>query len=144
MNVINISWLIAFSILLVALNFLYSMLIKYINDKPLGNQSLYDIVFRDTISIVQLYGTTYCLLAILSRFESISNGLSENVLLGNIACLFYAFTFTATCVHLACTCVIRTFCLINISCMEESLGETLIRTSTGYKSLFILLINSDG
>jgi hypothetical protein len=131
MNLLNFCWLMAFTVLLAALNVLYSMLTRYISDKPLGNQSLYDVIFRDTVNIVQLYGTTYCLLAIFSRFESISNVLSENIFLGNVACLFYAFTFTATCVNLACMCVTRTFCLVNISFMEECLGETLIRVGTG-------------
>ncbi len=153
MNDFNLYWLLAFSILLLTLNILYSLIIKYVNDKPLGHQSLYDTVlrysicipfmhvsasmwclwkeftlvviskvsssktymqvmiwllgFRDNLSIVQLYGTTYCFLAIVSRFDSVSELVRDNLILGNIVCLFYSFTFTAACINLGCMCIIR-------------------------------------
>ena len=138
MDTLNFIWLIAFSVLLLKLNILCSLITKYIDDKPLGHQSLYDVVLRDNLNIAKLYGTTYCLLAILSRFNCLTETLGQNLLLGNIACLFYSFTFTATCVNLGCMCIIRTLCLINISWMEENLGEMCIR----FTLMFITLIIS--
>ena len=66
---IDVAWLFAFLLLLVVMNVLCFLLTRYVDDKPTGHQSLYDVVFSDTINVIQLYGTTYCILAIVSRNE---------------------------------------------------------------------------
>ena len=138
MDTISFIWLIAFSVLLLLLNILYSLITKYIDDKPLGHQSLYDVVLRDTLNITKLFGNIYCLLAILSRFQCFTETLGQNLLWSTIACLFCSFTLTATCVNLGCMCIIRTICLINISWIEENLSEMCIR----FTLMFITLIIS--
>ena len=132
MDFLNLTWLLAFVALLVTLNVLDYFLIKYVNDKPLGHQSLYDVVFKDTFVVVQAYGTTYCTLAILSRLGPVSQLLSQDCYyLGSLAYLCYTAAFTAACVNVGLNCVIRTFCLISFSFMEETVGENLTRMASG-------------
>ena len=137
MDTLNILWLAVFSILLLSLNILFAFITKYIEDKAPGHQSLYDVVLRDNLNIAKMYGTTYCLLAILSRFQFFREVLNQNFFLANTACLLYSFTFTAVCVNLGCMCIIRTLCLISISWMEENLGEMFIRVTVTFVTLLI-------
>jgi hypothetical protein len=67
MNASNLIWLAVFSLILVSSHWFYSLIIRYINDKPLGKQSVYDIVTHDTLIVVRMFGSVYCLLAIISR-----------------------------------------------------------------------------
>ena len=67
MNNSNMIWLLIFSLILLCSNWFYSMIIKYINDKPLGKQSVYDVASRDNLRVVQVFGAVYNLLAIISR-----------------------------------------------------------------------------
>jgi hypothetical protein len=46
MDVVTILWLVGFAILLLSINIVYTLIISYTNDKPLGFQSLLDAVVR--------------------------------------------------------------------------------------------------
>ena len=67
MNNSNIIWLLVFSLVSFGSHCFYGIIINYINDKPLGKQSVYDVASRDNLRVVQFFGTVYNLLAILSR-----------------------------------------------------------------------------
>ena len=63
----NVFWLIVFTLILTTSNWFYSMIIKYISDKPLGKQSVFDVVSRDSLRVIQIFGSVYCSIAIMSR-----------------------------------------------------------------------------
>jgi hypothetical protein len=52
MDVVTILWLVGFAILLLSINVVYTLIISYTNDKPLGFQSLLDAVVRDYFRLV--------------------------------------------------------------------------------------------
>ena len=78
MELTNIFWLFSFSLILISLHWLYGMIIKYIEDKPLGCQSLYDVLLRDHFMVARSTGSIYCLLAILSRNDCLAAILNNN------------------------------------------------------------------
>jgi hypothetical protein len=55
---------------------------------------------------------------------------SQNLVIG--ACSLYNFGFATGCASVGCICIIRIVCLVNISFMEEIIGETLVSISSFY------------
>jgi len=95
MEFTNILWILSFSLILISLHWLYGMIIKYIEDKPLGCQSLYDVLLRDHFMVARSTGSIYCLLAISSRFDCLATILNSNQVRVNFpGILRVAFTQT--------------------------------------------------
>jgi hypothetical protein len=45
-----------------------------------------------------------------------------------LACSVYEFAFSTVCINIALTCLVRILCLINLTFVEESVGENRLRT----------------
>jgi hypothetical protein len=71
-------------------------------------------------------GTIYCISAITSRFDFVSDFLTSNIVRIVSVCIVYEFAFITTNMSLGCLAIIRLLCLVNISWIEESIGELLI------------------
>ena len=86
-------WILGFAFLLLISHFFYSRLINYINDKPLGYQSLYDLILGDHFWVMRLSGKIYCLVAMLSRLTTLMNLSATNIFILTCICSVYEFAF---------------------------------------------------
>ncbi len=123
MNLINFVWLLAFSFLLVCISILYLIMRNYLSNIPSGSQSLYHNLARNTLSFHQITGTIYCITAISSRFDFVSDFLSLNMVVNVSVSILYEFSYITSSISLGCLAIIRLLCLVNISLMEETVGE---------------------
>ena len=89
-------WVLAFSFLLVVSDLLYRQIIRSIEKKPLGSQSLYDVLLVDHFWVMRLSGKVYSLTAILSRLISYEILLSHTVYT-QCLCSVYDFAFASAC-----------------------------------------------
>ena len=77
MDLNSLTWVIIFAFLIVCINILYTLIVSYISNKPLGLQSLFDSVMRDHFRITQMTGTTLSLIAIITRFEALQQIIDQ-------------------------------------------------------------------
>ena len=126
----DIFWVTAFLVLIFAISFLHIHMRCYVRDKPTGMKSLHDTIFKDTISLTQMSGSIFCAVAIMSRFELVRLFFNEFPLLRSAVCALYIFAFVSVGVNHSCICIVRILCIINMTFMEESLGERLTRMLT--------------
>jgi len=73
METTNVAWITLFTILLVISNCLYPLIFTYINDKPMGSQSIFDLALKDHFKVARFTATTYCVAAIMSRIEPVTS-----------------------------------------------------------------------
>lgn len=130
MESIDIVWSAAFLLLTLIINVIHVYLRCYIRDKPMGMKSLHDSVFKDTIILTQMCSSTFCLVAVLSRFESVRYMFGQIPLLLTAVCVVYVFAFISVGVNNGCICIVRILCIFNMTFMEEDLGERLVRILT--------------
>jgi hypothetical protein len=121
MEATNIIWITLFTIILIILNCLYPLIFTYIDEKPMGSQSIFDLVLKDHFKVARFTGTTYCVVAILSKIEVVTSFLNDHNLLAVVACSVYEFSFATVCFNIGLTCIVRTFCLMNITFVEVSI-----------------------
>jgi len=127
MQEFDVLWVIIFFSSLTITNFTLHNAKCYIRDKPPGMKSLHDIVFKDMICVVQFAASTICMTSILSRFEIVREVLSENPFLLTVFCSIYICGFTSVCISNSCICIIRILCIIDLTFVEEHLGEPMTR-----------------
>jgi hypothetical protein len=90
-------WIFGYAFLLLISHFFYTRLINYIDDKPLGYQSLYDLILRDHFCVMRLCGKIYCLVAIISRWKTLMDLCKTNIFFVTCLCSVYDFAFTSAC-----------------------------------------------
>ena len=95
----NIYWITGFSALFLTLHFLYPLIFKYIDDKPIGRQSIFDLVLKDHFKISRFNGTIYCLVAISSRIDPVAQLMIEFELLAIVMSSLYDFAFAFGCIN---------------------------------------------
>jgi len=109
---------------------IHHFMMHCIKDKPLGSKTLFDTAFKDTLWFTCFCGSVFCLIDILSRFEFIRNLCSQNPSLLTFTSLMYVFAFVSVCIHNGSICIIKIACIISLTFMEETVGETLVRVVT--------------
>ena len=122
-------WIFGFSILLLALHLVYPVIFRYIDEKPMGRQSLFDLVLKDHFMISRYNGTIYCLVAIASRLEWFESATDIRDVTALALSAIYDFSFIFGCVNLSLVCLFRTACLVNVSRVEETFGERSLRAT---------------
>ena len=135
MEFADVFWLAIYVSLLFIINSVLYCMNCYIRDKPL--RSLQDSVFKDTVIITQICGSFFCSVAILSRFEFVRNFLKDNPLVLTCFCTIYIFAFISIGVSHSCVCISRILCIVNLTFMEDSLGENLARAFTVGSTIII-------
>ena len=123
----DIFCLLSFTILLYIINIVHHLICQSIKEKALGCQSIYDCAMHDTFLVMRCYSTFICLIYILSRFELIKEIFIQNNTLLTAVCLCYSFGFTCQCINAGCVCIIRILCLAQMSFMDETVGEFMVR-----------------
>ena len=88
-----------------------------------GCQSLFDICIKDNFHIAQFSASTFCLIAIFSRFSFLSQLSTQNLLFLTLVCTVYVFAFVMICVNSGFLFIVRTICLVNMNFMEETIGK---------------------
>ena len=129
-------WLCCFVIILVSLNVINYFIVSSIRDKPLGRQSAFDLLSKDTFFALKCNGSVGCLICIFARFDSFRQILSENPILVTCFCSVYSFTFICLCISAGCICIIRILCIVNMNLVEETLGEFRIRLISSVLTVF--------
>ncbi len=95
----NFYWITGFLFLLLSLHLLYPLIFKYIDNKPNGVQSIFDLVIRDHFMIGRFNGTVYCVIAIISRIDPIAEVLIQYKILAIIMSSVYDFSFAFGCIN---------------------------------------------
>ncbi len=75
MDLINLVWIAAFVIVSITSNILYLLIFKYIDDKPMGSQSIFDLVMKDHFMFARLTASVYCAFAVLAKVNEMTNML---------------------------------------------------------------------
>lgn len=71
----NTVWILVFAVIGSSSAWLYSQIISYIEEKPPGKQSVFDVASRDVARVVRVFGSIYCGVAVVTRFESLTLGV---------------------------------------------------------------------
>lgn len=124
---IDVFWITLFTLNLIFIIVLHYYMWGCISDKPLGSKTLFDTAFKDTLFFTGFGGSSFCLIDILSRFETVRILCSKHPELLTVTCTWYFYAYISLCTHNGCICVIRVFCIISLTFMEETLGETMVR-----------------
>ena len=127
MDAVNSAWMITFSVLFLVINSVYNLMESYIRDKPLGSKSLHDAVFKDMLVVTQICGSTLCSVAVLSRIEPFCQVLKDYPIVLTSFCALYISAFMSACLIVGCLGIVKVFCIVNMTFMEESVGETRTR-----------------
>lgn len=127
MDILNLAWQIAFLVATLSMLGAYKIIIEYICEKPPGLQSLFDPNLKDFLRINRLVATSFCIVAIVSRTESVATKIRENPVALYVVCFVYDFAIVAGGTNAFCICAIRILCLIKMSLLE-SFGEVTLRT----------------
>ena len=146
----DVMWTVSFTTLIFSLHLVNNLTVKSLKAKPTGKQTIFDFdSLIDTFFAIKLYGTLACLICISARFEVIRNIFIQNSLCLTILCSIHTLSFTCMCVSSGCLCIIRTLCILNLTFMEETVGETKVRhisnvlvISTGI--IFVVIFNVTG
>ena len=110
MNSMDILWIFGYFLLLLISDFLYSRIITYIEDKPLGFQSLFDMILRDHFWVMRMNGKIYCFVAIASRLEFLLSLYKSNSFVLTFICSVFEFAFSSTCVSTGIYFLVAPFC----------------------------------
>ena len=132
----SIVWTVSFTIMIFALNCLYSLIFDYIDNKPMGCKSIFDLALKDHFKVARFTGTIYCLIALLSRIPQAVNAIKDINTLAILICSIYEFAFSTVCYNIACTCIVRILCLYSITLVEETIGENVLRKTLAYTTIF--------
>ena len=127
MDSVSIAWMIIFSVLFFIINSVYYLMESYIRDKPLGSKSLHDAVFKDMLVVTQMCGSTMCSVAVLSRIAFFCQVLQDFPIVLTGFCALYISAFMSACLILGCLGIVKILCIVNLTFMEEIVGETLAR-----------------
>ena len=127
MDPIDIFWVILFTMTLFGIILVHYFMMECLKDKPLGSKTLHDAALNDLLWFTSTGGAIFCLIDIFSRFETVRHGCLEYPALLYFPCVMYFYAFVSICMHNGCTCIIKFLCIVNLTFMEESVGETLAR-----------------
>ena len=67
MDIFNFTWLVVYSLIGTGSYWFYSQIIQYIVNKPLGKQSVFDGVSKDSHKVTRMFGSIYCGFAVITR-----------------------------------------------------------------------------
>ncbi len=127
MELEDFAWIAAFLLLFFCLNSINYLIVSSIKEKPLGQQSVFDIAIKDTFLTSKLFGSYACLICVFARFERFRQLLTEIPILATFLSFAYSFAFICLCVNAGCLCIIRILCIVKLSFVEETVGEFRVR-----------------
>ncbi len=146
----DLFWLLAFIFIFLVLNLIQFLVANSLKDKPLGSQSIFDVAQQNTFFVMQCYGSFVCLMHSLASTSKIRSILLENHSLLTLACSLNTFGFTSLSISAVCLCTTRVLCLINLSFIEETVGELRVQLISAFVTIcsassvtFVLFINEE-
>lgn len=141
---IDVIWILIFSFLLVSTIVIHYYMICCISDKAPGAKTLFDVAMKDFFWFTCFGGSAFCVIDVVSRFGSIRTLCQDYPSLLIVPCILYVYAFVSVCIQMGSICIIRILCILNLTFMEETLGENLIRTVaiafTLFWSIFICVL----
>ena len=82
-----------------------------------------------------------CCWTCISRFGSVVIFMRENLVPAVVASLIFEFAFVSATLSLGGIALVRLLCQINISVMEEQIGEKAIRVTHAFTTLAMAIIS---
>ena len=128
MEKIDVFWLFVFLILFVISTFLITSIRCYIRDKPLGSQSLYDVVAFDDFCFFQFSSSVFTLGAAITRFDYVRDFSAQHPVVITLFSMINVLALTSICIHSSFLAIVRLICLIKITFLEETIGENRVRS----------------
>ncbi len=105
----------------------------------LGTQTLFDAILKDTLIAANINGSWMCGIYILTCFQPFQTLLKDN----DVCALIIGFVSTISmmyfCIAVCFLSMVRIGCILNLTFMEEKLGEKLIRKISVSASFLIAL-----
>lgn len=135
-NLIDLIWISGFLFLLITLNVINKLIVRSIFNKPLGRQTIFDLLSQDTLFAMKFYGSFACLICIFARFNWFIKLLSDNPILLTVFCSIYSFAFVCLCVNASCLCIVRIMYIIKMS-FVEIIGDFCIHLLSSTFTLFV-------
>jgi len=89
-----------------------------------GHQSLYDVVFRDNITLATFSSNVFSLTLIISTFQL---QLADNPIIATSIITLHVLAFVSLSIHGGCLAIVRIACMVNMNFIEEAVGENCIR-----------------
>ena len=131
MESFNIIWQTSFFMLLIIIYLINYLVVKSLEEKPPGSQSLFDTLIQDTFFVMKCYGSISCTLCFLGRISYIQNLMNHCQVLLILACAIYSFGLISMFVSAGCLCIIRTLCIFQMTFLAETVGEWRVRLISG-------------
>ena len=123
----DIFFTLGFLILMLTSNFLCYAVRSYIQNKPPGSQTTYDVIYCDHMLLSQLMAAVVSGGAMFSRFDVVKSFCEEFPAAILIVMLVNTANFVGICVHNACLNCLRLAYLLNLNSVEENLSERSCR-----------------
>jgi hypothetical protein len=127
MDLYNFVWFVLFLFLFLALKVSLNLFSSYLYNKPLGHQSLFDSILRDHVLARQKCGSTFSVIVMISRFESVTTFLADQPIVTSFVCSVFTFAFSCYHVSLSFVYIMRFGCVYDLNFMEEQIGESIAR-----------------
>lgn len=124
---IDIIWIGIFGFLLIGTIVIHYFMVCCISDKAPGSKTLFDNVLKDMFWFTGSGGSLFCVIDIASRLVWVRDLCKDYPILLIIPCVLYVYAFVSVCIQMGTICIIRILCILNLTFMEETVGETLVR-----------------
>ena len=150
MESFDIIWQTSFFVLLIVIYLINYLVVKSLEEKPPGSQSLFDISIQDTFFVMKCYGSISCTVCFLGRISRIQNLMNYSQFLLTLGCGIYSFGLISMFVSAGCLCIIRTLCIFQMTFLAETVGEWRVRLisgamtfSLGFLSALVFIVFDD-
>ena len=107
--IFHLMWAFIFCLNQVSIVFLCGIILHYLRCKPLGKQTLFDLLIQDLLRTVIGSTSVFTAVVVLSQFNSAFPEvfLPQNLTLTKTACLAYYFSTLFLTIQFTSTCAIR-------------------------------------
>ncbi len=105
----------------------------------LGSQTLFDAILKDTVIAANINGSWMCCVNILTCFQTFQTFLRYHSSCAIITGSLLTLSMMYFCVAVCFLCIVRVGCILNLTLMEEKLGEKLTRNISVSVSLLFAI-----
>ena len=109
-------WILLFCLNQAAIVIVSSVIMLYLKHKPLGHQTLFDLLLHDLLKVVIISTSIFTSVIVLSRLHAAFPGtfLPPNIALVQMLCLTYYFFYVLLYINQSITCILR---IISVLCV---------------------------
>ncbi len=132
-------WAFVFCLNQIAIIFLCGIILHYLRYKPLGQQTLFDLLIQDLLKTVIGSSSVFTVVIILSQLNSAFPEIlmPQNLTLAKAACLAYYFSTLFLIIQFTLTCAIRLICVIWIGYLVTNSMKTFELGKNNHRAIDI-------